>query len=149
MDKPAQAGQKTSSILDRLSRNAGGSAGLAASAAQVKTTSVEATGGTRVSRPLTDVVITGNVAKHELVKPTRISEDQVLFYHPARPNFGTVTAKGQPIKFFNGYLLTEDKAVISFLKDNAAHFGLSVEEGPIGAKEQQKQQDSKPQEPSK
>ncbi len=124
---------KPSSLLDRLSKGAGGasvaSSVAAVSTADIKTINVDATGGTRVNRPTTDVLIQPRMPEHvQIVKPKKTSADQVLFAHPSRPNFGTVLSNGERVRFQHGFLLTSDKTVIEYLRTNAKHFGLHEEQ---------------------
>lgn len=72
-----------------------------------------------------------------IIKPTRKSPADVIFYHPHRPNFGTSGPNAEQIRFQFGYYMTNDKAKIDYLRANAAKFRLREE------KEEQKTEEKK------
>jgi K+-transporting ATPase c subunit len=86
----------------------------------------------QAERSLADVVISPQIGQNDskAAKPKRTSAKQVLFVNAHRPNIGFVGPSGHAVRFANGYLLTDDEALIKFVRDNAKAWRVTEESAP-------------------
>lgn len=146
MNAPANPGV-AGGILQRLKASGGSAGTLAKGTAQEASPSVKittpldaidarkveamnkSTGGAVIggSRPTTDVVVSTLTPASEITKPEITSDKQVLFNANGR-SFGSVLPDGRRFRFTNGWLLTDDKAIIDYVRANSAAWGVSEEE---------------------
>lgn len=136
-----EQGNGRSSILERLRKETQGTAASASSSPDNPNPLTKAiadaalgienkaTGGTRIggTRPTTDTVISPVIIEEEkIIKPKKTKPSQVLFSVNGR-SFGTALPSGRMVRFQNGYLLTEDKEAIEYIRANAKVWGVAEE----------------------